>query len=369
MQCSLLDAFCSMRALHFLMERIVGVKSRTKNRITNQKIEELTKLHFGQDCGITQIQELEGGMFSAVYLIEMEKGAGDLVLKIGPAPEAPLLTYEQNVMPTEVECLRLIREQTSIPTPEVLAYDFSKTALNSNYFFMTALEGVTLDRVSKSMSRENLVKVKAELGRYLAQLHQIKGSYYGYFTQDPAQQFSTWKEAFSHMFDQLLCDAEARKTRLPYAKIRQVLSDCKVYLKELEIPSLVDFDCHEGNIFVKQVGGSYQIVGIVDFERAFWGDPIGDFPAAFVLADNLDQERDFLCAYMTAVDKTIYSNADAMRYLLYRLYLLTVMATETFRYDPVYAKAQGTWARRNIAKCLRKLIQHKPWAVPWLGVR
>lgn len=352
-----------------MMERIVGVKSRTKNRIGNLKIEELTKLHFGPDCGIARIQELEGGMFSAVYRIEMEKRPGKLVLKIAPAPGAPLLTYEQDVMPTEVECLRLIREHTSIPVPEVLAYDFSKTVLNSNYFFMTALEGDTLDSVSNSMSQEDLSKIKAELGEYLAQLHQIGGSYYGYFTQDPAQQFPTWKEAFSHMFNQLLRDAQTRNIRLPYAKIRRVLSDCEIDLEELEAPSLVDFDCHQGNIFVKQVDGSYQIVGIVDLERAFWGDPIGDFPAAFVFTDDLGQEPYFLCAYLTAAHKTVYSSADAMRYLLYRLYLLTVMATETFRYDPLYAKVQELWARWNIAKCLRKLIRRKPWSRTRLGRR
>ena len=30
----------------------------------------------------------------------------------------------------------------------------------------------------------------------------------------------------------------------------------------------------EGNIFVDQIKGEYHIVGITDFERAFWGDPL-----------------------------------------------------------------------------------------------
>ena len=117
-----------------------------------------------------------------------------------------------------------------------------------------------------------------------------------------------------------------------YARIQRVLSECEVYLEELETPSLVDFDCHEGNIFVKQEDGAYQIAGIVDLERAFWGDPIADFPSAFVLVDDISQEPYFLGTYMVATDKSVYSNADAIRYLLYRLYLMTVMATETFRY-------------------------------------
>lgn len=221
---------------------------------------------------------------------------------------------------------------------------------------MAALDGVTLSGVSKKMGKDNLDRIKEELAVYLAQLHQIKGSYFGYFTQNPALQFSTWKEAFFHMFDQLLQDAESRNTKLPYAKIRRALADNAAYLEELKTPALVEFDCHEGNVFVKQVGGEYQIEGILDLERAFWGDPIGDFPTAFVFTDDIRKEPAFLNAYLKAAGKSAFTEADAKRYQLYRLYILTIMAAEVFRYDFLYGKLQGAWARRNISKCLKKLI-------------
>lgn len=330
------------------------MKSRTKNLLGEQKIRELVKVHFGESCEVSRIEELKGGMFNAIYLIERKKER--IVLKVGVVPGTPLLTYERDVMPTEVECFRLVREQTSVPVPEVLAYDFSKTRIKSNYFFMTAMEGVTLSSVSKKMAKDNLDAVKAELAGYLAQLHRIKGPYYGYFTQDPARQFTTWKDAFFCMFDQLLADAEERNTRLPYGKIRRALSENTVYLEDLTAPCLVEFDCHEGNVFVKQVDGVYRIEGILDLERAFWGDPIGDFPTAFVFTDDIRKEPVFLNAYLKAVGKSSYTAADAKRYQLYRLYILTIMAAEVFRYDFLYAKLQGAWARRNISKCLKELI-------------
>ncbi len=332
------------------------MKSRTKNLLTEQKIRELVKLHFGETCEVSRIEELKGGMFNAIYLIERKNEQDRIVLKVGVIPGTPLLTYERDVMPTEVECFRLVRGQTSVPVPKVLAYDFSKTHIKSNYFFMTALEVVTLSSISKKMGKDNLDQVKAELAGYLAQLHQIKGPYYGYFTQDPAQQFTTWKEAFFHMFDQLLRDADQRNTKLPYAKIRQALSGNAAYLEELKAPALVEFDCHEGNVFVKQVDGVYQIEGILDLERAFWGDPIGDFPTAFVFTDDIRKEPAFLSAYLKAAGRSAYTEADAKRYQLYRLYILTIMAAEVFRYDFLYGKLQGAWARWNISKCLKELI-------------
>ena len=45
---------------------------------------------------------------------------------------------------------------------------------------------------------------------YLAAMHQIKGDYFGYFTEDEKLRFATWKEAFFHMFEQLLRDAAER---------------------------------------------------------------------------------------------------------------------------------------------------------------
>lgn len=332
------------------------MKSRTKNRLTEEKIRELVKIHFGQECEISGIEELKGGMFNAIYRIGRERERDKIVLKVGVVPGTPLLTYERDIMPVEVECLRLVKERTNVPVPRVLAYDFGKTRTESNYFFMTALEGVPLSAVSKKMTRDNLDKIKAELAGYLAEMHQVKGDYFGYFTEEPKLRFATWKEAFFHMFEQLLRDAKERNTKLPYARIRQALSANAGYLEEQKEPSLVEFDCHEGNVFVRQAEGEYRIEGIIDLERAFWGDPIGDFPTAFVFADDIRKEPAFLNAYLKAAGKSEYTEADAKRYQLYRLYILTIMAAEVFRYDFLYAKLQGAWAGRNISKCLKELL-------------
>jgi len=110
------------------------MKSKTKNRLPDEKIRELAGIHFGESCEIGEIKELKGGMFNAIYLIERIKEQDQIVLKTGVVPGTTLLTYEQDVMPTEVECYRLIKEQTTVPLPLILAYDFSKKYCDSNYF-------------------------------------------------------------------------------------------------------------------------------------------------------------------------------------------------------------------------------------------
>ena len=331
------------------------MKSRTKNRLSENKIKELVRIHFGRECETGEITELTGGMFNAIYRIERKNEKDAVILKVGVIPDTTLLTYERDIMPVEVECYRMIREQTTVPVPEVLAYDFSKRYIESNYFFMTELKGEPFSKVMKKMGQENADRIREELAGYLYQIHGIKGKYFGYFTKDERRQYSTWKEAFFHMFRQILADGREHRVKLPYARIMAALQRHDGSLEDVRELSLVEYDCHEGNIFVKKTGNSYTIEGILDFERAFWGDPIADFPTAFVFTDDIRKETAFLNAYLRVSGRNAYTETDAVKYQLYRMYILTIMAAETFRYGFLYGKLQGMWAKWQLRKCLRIL--------------
>lgn len=331
------------------------MKSKTKNKLSENKIKELVRIHFGRECETGEITELTGGMFNAIYRIERKNEKDAVILKVGVIPDTTLLTYERDIMPVEVECYRMIREQTTVPVPEVLAYDFSKRYIESNYFFMTELKGEPFSKVMKKMGQENADRIREELAGYLYQIHGVKGKYFGYFTKDERRQYSTWKEAFFHMFRQILADGREHRVKLPYARIMAALQRHDGSLEDVREPSLVEYDCHEGNIFVKKTGDSYTIEGILDFERAFWGDPIADFPTAFVFTDDIRKETAFLNAYLRVSGRNAYTETDAVKYQLYRMYILTIMAAETFRYGFLYGKLQGMWAKWQLRKCLRIL--------------
>ena len=340
------------------------MKSRTKNHLTDEKIRELLRIHFGSACEADTIEELEGGMFNAIYRIGRKREKDRIILKVGVVPGTPLLTYEQDVMPTEVECYRLIRRETGVPVPEILACDFSKKYIASNYFFMTELTGQPLSEVMRKMDGENLKKIRRELAGYLEQIHRIHGSYFGYFTEDPGRRYGTWREAFFAMFAQILDDAREHGVRLPYHRIENVLKEKAYCLDALREPSLVEYDCHEGNIFVKRSedgAGEYVIEGIIDFERAWWGDPLADFPAAFVLTDDIRKEKDFLDSYLEASGRQAFTEEDAVRCQMYRMYLMVIMASETFRYSFPYSALQGFWAKAQVRKCLKYLETEKEY--------
>ncbi len=332
------------------------MKSRTKNLLTTEQITYLMKVNFGDDCKVGKITELEGGMFNSAYLIERPMEQDKIVLKVSIKPETKTLTYEKDLMPTEVAVFKMIGENTKIPTPKILASDFSKKHIPSNYFFMTALDGVAMTKVQKKITKENLLDIKKKLAGYLAELHQIHGSYFGYFTQQEACQYKTWKDAYISMMTMILHDGKQNGTKLPYDRYEKVLRDKTKYLEDIKVASLVDYDLWAGNVFVKQQGGKYVIEGIIDFERAFWGDAMADFDASIMLLDHIFEEKEVWNIYK---DKAILppdiTKEMQIRSAFYRLYIFTIMAAETFRYGFLYRKLQTSYAVSNIKQCLKIL--------------
>ena len=328
------------------------MQSSTKSLLSREEIVKLVRVNFGDLSQVGNIVELKAGMFNSAYLIERINEKDKIVLKVSVAPGAPTLSYEKDPMPTEVAVYKMVAEQTNIPTPKLLACDFSKQHISCNYFFMTAFTGEPMNKVMKKISKENHEEIKMELGSYFAQLHQIKGSYFGYFTNDEKYQFSSWREAFLHMMQMIIKDGKMHKVKLPYGRIERVLKEKIHYLDQIKQPVLVDYDLWTGNTFVKKIQDRYVMEGIIDFERAFWGDPYADFSATYLFTKDIRKEVTLWKAYQAKTG--IYSEItreDIIRMNLYKLYLLTIMMVETYRYDFMVGFIQ-----RNLSKLFMKRV-------------
>jgi Predicted aminoglycoside phosphotransferase len=330
------------------------MKSRTKSLLSEEQIIKLVKVNFGDDCQVGVIEELKGGMFNSAYLIERLDQNDKIVLKVSVAEGTPVLSYEKATMYTEVEVYQMLAQQTSIPMPKLLAYDFSKKYISSDYFFMSALEGQTMMKVK--LTKDNKNHILRELAVYFAEQHQIKGGYFGYFTQEEKYQFSTWRSAYQHMMNMILHDGKVHGMKLPYERYEKLLKEKGHYLDQIKEPSLVNYDLHPGNIFLVKKGDEYVIEGIVDFERAYWGDPYADFPAAFLMTEDVSKLEYFWRAYKeaAAIDHDI-TKEEKIRLLMYRLYIFTIMWVEIYRYDFPYAMVQKLLSKRVALKCLDKL--------------
>ncbi len=331
------------------------MKSITKSKLTDINIKRIAKKHF-PDSQITRISELGQGMFNSAYLVE---GTSDLkegvVLKVGPLPDAELLIYEKEIMKTEVNVLKILAKM-HIPVPKILAADFSKGDMPCDYFFMNRIEGSTWKEAEKKAIKKSRPVLMNQLGKYNAQMHSIKGDYFGYIKDDEHYKFSNWSGAFSCMVEDILLDGEKRGNNLPYEKIRDVVIKHSGILDEVKEARLVSFDIWAGNVFVKQEKDKLKISGIIDFERSFYGDVYADFTSAMRIFSDVENESEFIEGYEKVTgNKLTVSENDRIRMNLYRLYMAIIINVETYRYGSAYRAAVKVYTRIMIRKLLNKL--------------
>lgn len=334
------------------------MKSKTKTRLSETQILELVRKHFGQKVSPTAITELKGGMFNAAYRLDRIGDHQAVVLKVSVGPDKPILTYERNIMAAELEVYRLLRERSSVPIPAILVQDLSRQIIDRDYFFMTALQGETMHKMQRKLTADENNALKAEVAGYMAQIHNIHNDYFGYLAAAPDEHFSNWRQAWQHMMGMIIQDGHKRQVRLPYERIEKVLERHLSLLDHIQTPSLVDYDLWAGNIFITKVNDRFQVEGIVDFERSFWGDPLADYASSIIMLSDIRKEPIYWNSYKEARGGLPeIGDDDITRINLYKLYLWTIMVVETYRYDFPYRQFQHSFSLSLLKKTLTDLEQ------------
>ncbi|WNV85499.1 aminoglycoside phosphotransferase family protein [Umezawaea sp. Da 62-37] len=264
---------------------------------------------------VASCEELTGGTSNSVHRVRTTGGDG-LVLKVAPDPDAPALGHERGLLRTEAEFYRAARG--SAPVPEVVHADFTRTTVPADFLVMTECPGENWGSRRKTITGAERSGLRAELGRVLRRTHAVTGPGFGYPQLGLAD---TWRAAFLSMVDILLADADrfAVTPPVPPARIASWMRGHADLLDEVDRPALVHFDLWDGNILVE--GG--RITGLVDGERAFWGDPVADLVSVALFGD-VEQDRDLLAGY----DSGPFTPGVRLRLSMYRVYLYLVMLVE-----------------------------------------
>ena len=330
------------------------MKSVTKTNLTKEQIESLVKKHFPEEKTI-QAEELTEGMFNAAYLVTGDAKLRDgAVLKVGPGADTEILTYEKDIMKTEIKVYQMLQDQP-VPTPKILASDVTGEDISSHYFFMERLKGNTWKSYEKKLTKELKAGLMYDFGGCNAAIHRIEGGWFGYIKDDKRFQFDSWGEAFCSMMHDICNDGKARNYRLPYEEVERITNHHKTLLNQITVPKLVDFDMWSGNIFLDMEKGC-TISGIVDFERSFYGDPYADFTSALMIFDDVENEPDFCRGYVNVSGRELtVTEQDRIRMDLYRLYMAMIMGVEVYRYNKAYGTAVQTYVRGRIKKLLKGL--------------
>jgi aminoglycoside phosphotransferase (APT) family kinase protein len=204
---------------------------------------------------------------------------------------------------------------------------------------MTHIPGVSLWGIRGDVDPGRRAELDRVLGRHLRAINDIAGSSFGLLAPS-ATRHTTWRAAFEELFESVLADGERRSVALPvpYDVVRSCFSSAAHVLDDVVEPRLVYWDLWDGNVLVDPV--SHALTGMLDLERAMWGDPLieGQF-------DPAESSAALLSAYGGELLRT---PEERRRRALYTLYLHLIMSIEgTYRRypeDPV-----GDWGRSRLA--------------------
>lgn len=303
----------------YRLERMLKfMNAITKNRQCKEVLYQVTEKAFGKDkiCFDREIVELDGGFCNVVYLVPLIDE--DVILKIAPSDLVEMMSYEERILETEVAVMGLMEKYTKIPTPRVLFFDDSKTICNSSYFFMSKSPGVTYNNLKKDLSDDQNESILQELGMYNKQINSIKGTYFGLIGKTSSR-FETCREFILSLFEMLIKDGRRKDSNLvhiSYDNLWKLLTSCDEVFDEVITPRLVHWDLWDGNIFVQEG----RISGIIDFERAFYGD--------ILMEDAFSSFCEPSKVFLKAYGKEEFTKNEKIRCTIYRLYRCIVMIVE-----------------------------------------
>ncbi|GAA1412205.1 phosphotransferase family protein [Catellatospora coxensis] len=295
------------------------MRSITKPVLSEADITRLIRRSLGEQAAVIGHEEFTDGFFNAAHAVRLADGR-EVVLKVAPDQGLTMLTYEVDLMFTEIEFFERAAA-AGVPLPRMWHAD-----AEGGVMVMERLRGVSFEQAKQTMAAEHVLAVRHELGRIAAAVTAVTGERFGYPRRDGRTRSASWRETFLHFVDDILADATATERPLPRpaTEIRELVARHTPLLDAVTVPALVHFDLWDGNVFVLADGDGWRVEGIIDGERAFYGDPIAELVSltSFVPEEQAAAAVDgFLGRPLTA--------AEQLRLTLYRMYLWLILVAET----------------------------------------
>ncbi|MGR6974871.1 phosphotransferase family protein [Streptomyces cynarae] len=301
------------------------MQSQTKRQMSPDQLDALLRSTAGIGCRLET--ELTDGWFNSAYRVLLDDGR-PAVVKLAPPAGAAVLRYERGILATEAMVYRRLAALPggSVPTPELFC-------AGEEFLALSVLEGIPWDKAADRIRPSTGAALRRELGAITARLHTLapEDGRFGYPAGESGLSAPDWRTAFTAMVDALLDDADRWQSPLgvPPADIRTLVAEGRDALDEVAEPRLVHFDLWPGNIFVDlgTDGTHARITGLIDHERAFWGDPAAEL-VSLAFGGDTDPDSDLVAGYIEAGGRLDFSPTFRHRLALYHLYLGLLLVVE-----------------------------------------
>jgi aminoglycoside phosphotransferase (APT) family kinase protein len=301
---------------------------------------------------------LSGGWYNSAWLLELADGRR-LVVKAAPPADQPALSHECGLLGTE-RVFHGLAGPAGVPVPRVLHHETAAEDGVSEWLLLEYLDGTTMDAARDRIAPGARAALRHGLGATVARIAGVTGSGFGYPQPTaPALGASDWPTAFARMLGAVLADADRFGVTLPVprARLADLPDRYAGQLAEVKRPALVHFDAWEGNVIVGQRPcGTWELVGLIDGERAFFGDPLAELVGLDPLGA-AEHDADLIAGYRSIDPDLTLDDAASARLALYRVYLALIMRVEAVPrgYTADRTAWLTTWSATRIAEQLAVL--------------
>ena len=277
---------------------------------------------FGTSIQINSIDALTGGTFNSAYRITFANEAR-VVLRVAP-PQTADTYWEEAFLMRREHAIQPYFAPVAALMPKTLLVDFTRHLIDRDYMFQTFLEGERWDDAWEELTPDENNILWSQFGRLTKQIHGVRGESFG--LPRPGFQFERWSQTVIDRLERTL--QASKELQLDITNLAQILEIVRAHpqqLDEIQTPRLLHGDLWLFNLLIARREEGPAIVGVLDADRAWWGDPMADW-TMFILAHAEPEEghAHFWQAYGPPEDtqdarfrKTVYDGMHAATALVW----------------------------------------------------
>lgn len=259
----------------------------SSTKLDGDQIRTILTRHFGSDLHGFSVKELGGGTFNETYLIEIPDQE-KVILKIAPPvipgmfwDDVALMRREHNILPFFASIAALI--------PKTIFVDFTHQIVERDYVLQAFMQGDRWSNIEDELTEEETIDLWRQCGEIVKQIHETTGEQFGY--PYPGESFANWSDVVLDRFFRIAGSFRDYHVEIShFSTISDIVSSARSVLDDIRTPSLLHGDLWTFNLLVTRKDGKPYITGVLDTERAWWGDPLADW-IMFLLSIRSDEKQ------------------------------------------------------------------------------
>jgi aminoglycoside phosphotransferase (APT) family kinase protein len=245
-----------------------------QTKLTVDQISSILERCFGSGPVSFGIKEFGGGTFNETYLLEISEKE-KVVLRVAPPPALDMYWDDVALMRREHTVLPYFASVAAF-TPKTILADFTHQIVGRDYVLQTFLEGDRWSDIEDELTDEENIDLWQQCGEIVKRIHETTGERFGY--PFPGRSFANWHEAIQDRFSRIAQSLKEYQADIShFSAIFDHVNSAQSMFNDVHTPRLLHGDLWTFNLLVTRKNGRPLITGVLDTERAWWGDPSADW--------------------------------------------------------------------------------------------